>query len=156
MNWDRIRGQWGNFKGRAREKWERLSNDDLEVIKGKRNLLVEKLREVYGLAKAEAERQVSEFGRTAGSAVAGAARKAKRSGKVALSTAKKAGRAALGLALDAASAGLDKVRGLMIPESKQGKTVSRASQGRARRKKAKGPGTSQGMKRPQPRRKTPG
>jgi uncharacterized protein YjbJ (UPF0337 family) len=156
MNWDRIKGKWGTFKGRAKEKWDRLSNDDLEVIKGKRDLLVGKLREVYGLAKKEAERQVSEFGRTAGSAVAGVAGKAKRSGKVALSAAKKAGRAALGLALDAASAGLDKVRGLMTRESKKGKTVSRASQGRARRKKARGTGASQGKKRLQPRRKTPG
>ena len=37
MNWDRIKGNWKQFKGRARRQWGRLTEDDLEVVAGKVN-----------------------------------------------------------------------------------------------------------------------
>ena len=36
MNWDRVEGNWKEFKGKAQQKWGKLTNDDLDVIEGKR------------------------------------------------------------------------------------------------------------------------
>lgn len=61
MNWDQIEGGWMQFRGKVREKWGKLTDSDLEVIKGKRDQLVGKLQQTYGIALGEAEKQVSEF-----------------------------------------------------------------------------------------------
>ena len=39
MNWDRVEGNWKEFKGKAKQKWGKLTNDDLDVIEGKRKEL---------------------------------------------------------------------------------------------------------------------
>ncbi|MGA0610924.1 CsbD family protein [Caldimonas sp. KR1-144] len=59
MNWDRIEGNWKQLKGKALEQWGRLTNDDLDVVAGRRDLLAGKIQERYGVAKDEAERQIS-------------------------------------------------------------------------------------------------
>jgi uncharacterized protein YjbJ (UPF0337 family) len=64
MNWDIIKGQWKQWKGKARAKWGKLTDDDLDVVQGQRESLVGKIQERYGIARDEAERQVDEFGRT--------------------------------------------------------------------------------------------
>lgn len=61
MNWDQMQGQWQQLKGKVRETWGRLTDDDLDVIGGKRDQLVGVLQQRYGQAKDEVERQVSEF-----------------------------------------------------------------------------------------------
>ena len=61
MNWDRIQGNWKQFKGAAKEKWGELSHDDLDIIEGRRDKLVGRVQEQYGIAKDEAERQVDEW-----------------------------------------------------------------------------------------------
>ncbi|MBT9382612.1 CsbD family protein [Pseudooceanicola sp. CBS1P-1] len=61
MNWDQIQGNWKQIKGSARTQWGKLTDDDLEVVAGRRDQLVGKVQERYGLAKEEAERQVDEF-----------------------------------------------------------------------------------------------
>jgi len=66
MNWDQIKGNWKQFTGKAKEKWGKLTDDDLQVIGGKRDQLVGKIQERYGIAKDEAERQVDDFSRTYG------------------------------------------------------------------------------------------
>ncbi|MBM3544387.1 MAG: CsbD family protein [Alphaproteobacteria bacterium] len=58
MNWDRIAGNWKQFSGKAQQQWGKLTNDDLDVVKGRRTELVGKIQERYGIAKDEAERQV--------------------------------------------------------------------------------------------------
>lgn len=58
MNWERIEGNWKQFKGRVIEQWGRLTDDDIDVIDGQSEQLVGKLQERYGIAKDEAERQV--------------------------------------------------------------------------------------------------
>lgn len=62
MNWDRIQGDWKTFKGKVRQKWGKLTDDDLERIAGKREELVGRLQKAYGIGRDEAERQVNEFG----------------------------------------------------------------------------------------------
>jgi uncharacterized protein YjbJ (UPF0337 family) len=63
MNWDRIEGNWKQFKGQVKEGWGKLTDDDMSVINGKRDQLVGKIQERYGCAKDEAERQVDEWER---------------------------------------------------------------------------------------------
>ena len=61
MNWDQVEGKWKQYAGSVREKWGKLTNDDLTVIGGKREQLVGRIQERYGIAKDEAEKQVDEF-----------------------------------------------------------------------------------------------
>lgn len=64
MNWDQMEGKWKQVMGRAKEKWAKLTDDDLQLISGKRDQLVGRIQERYGIAKEDAERQVDEFART--------------------------------------------------------------------------------------------
>jgi uncharacterized protein YjbJ (UPF0337 family) len=59
MNWDRIEGNWKHFKGNAKRHWVKLSDEELEVVAGKRDQLTGKIQEVYGVSKEIAEKQVS-------------------------------------------------------------------------------------------------
>jgi uncharacterized protein YjbJ (UPF0337 family) len=61
MNWDRIEGNWKQLKGKAKQKWGNLTDDDLDVIEGKRDELAGRLQARYGLAKDEANRQIDEW-----------------------------------------------------------------------------------------------
>jgi uncharacterized protein YjbJ (UPF0337 family) len=58
MNWDRVEGNWKQFKGKARQQWGKLTDDDLDVIEGKRTELSGKLQARYGYAKDEAEKNI--------------------------------------------------------------------------------------------------
>jgi len=64
MNWDQIEGKWKQYSGKAKEKWGKLTNDDLDVIRGRRDQLIGKIQERYGIIKQEAEKQVDEFMRS--------------------------------------------------------------------------------------------
>ena len=66
MDWNRIEGNWKQFGGSVKEKWGKLTDDDLQFVDGKREQLVGRIQERYGIAKEEAERQVDEFSRTYG------------------------------------------------------------------------------------------
>jgi uncharacterized protein YjbJ (UPF0337 family) len=61
MNWDTIEGQWKQFKGRAKQAWSKLTDDDLANLNGKREQLAGKIQERYGIQKQEAERQIDEW-----------------------------------------------------------------------------------------------
>jgi uncharacterized protein YjbJ (UPF0337 family) len=61
MNWDRIEGNWKTFKGQVQQQWGKLTNDDLDIISGQREELVGRIQNTYGLARDEAERQVTEW-----------------------------------------------------------------------------------------------
>jgi len=61
MNWDRIEGNWKQFKGGVKEQWGKLTDDDFDVIAGKRDKLVGRIQERYGIAKDDASRQVDDW-----------------------------------------------------------------------------------------------
>jgi uncharacterized protein YjbJ (UPF0337 family) len=61
MNWDQAEGKWKQVKGSLKERWGKLTNDDLDLIAGKRDKLVGKLQERYGIAKEDAEKQCDEW-----------------------------------------------------------------------------------------------
>jgi uncharacterized protein YjbJ (UPF0337 family) len=63
MNWDRVEGNWKQLKGNVRERWGKLTNDDLDVIAGNRDQLVGKIQERYGIAKDRAEEQLKAWER---------------------------------------------------------------------------------------------
>jgi len=58
MNEDTLKGQWTQLKGRVREQWGKLTDDDLDQIQGRTEQLVGKIQERYGVARDEASRQV--------------------------------------------------------------------------------------------------
>lgn len=61
MNWDIISGRWTEMKGKLRSKWGKLTDDDVEVIAGKKDVLIGRLQQRYGLDKEEAERDVDRW-----------------------------------------------------------------------------------------------
>ena len=61
MNRDRLEGKWTQFRGRMRERWGRLTDDQLSVVAGKHNQLAGRHQEQYGINKEDAERQLKQF-----------------------------------------------------------------------------------------------
>jgi uncharacterized protein YjbJ (UPF0337 family) len=57
MNWDQVEGKWKQLTGSARERWGKLTDDDIQTLTGQKDQLVGKIQERYGIAKAEAEKQ---------------------------------------------------------------------------------------------------
>lgn len=63
MNSDRIAGNWKQLTGKVKEQWGKLTDDDMTVVEGKRDQLVGRIQERYGIAKDKAEEQVAEWER---------------------------------------------------------------------------------------------
>ena len=61
MNWDRIEGNWKQFKGGIKERWGNLTDDQLAELSGQRDQLAGKIQEVYGLTRDEAEKQLADW-----------------------------------------------------------------------------------------------
>jgi uncharacterized protein YjbJ (UPF0337 family) len=61
MNWEQLEGNWMQAKGKVKEKWGKLTDDDLTVAAGKRDILAGKIQERYGMAKQQAEKEVDLF-----------------------------------------------------------------------------------------------
>jgi uncharacterized protein YjbJ (UPF0337 family) len=59
--WDQIAGAWKQMRGEVRKQWGKLTDDDLEQIKGQRDLMIGKIQQRYGIAREEAERQLDEW-----------------------------------------------------------------------------------------------
>lgn len=63
MNWDTAKGNWTELKGKIKEQWGALTDDDLDRMDGKREQLIGQIQQRYGCARDEAERQVSSWER---------------------------------------------------------------------------------------------
>jgi len=61
MNWDIVEGNWKQFNGKVKAQWGKLTDDQLDVISGKRIELAGKIQEAYGITKDEAEKQIKDF-----------------------------------------------------------------------------------------------
>jgi uncharacterized protein YjbJ (UPF0337 family) len=61
MNWDQLEGQWKDLKGQIKGKWAKLTDDDYQAIAGKKDRLVGKLQERYGIEKEKAEDELNGF-----------------------------------------------------------------------------------------------
>jgi uncharacterized protein YjbJ (UPF0337 family) len=58
MNSDQMEGKWKQLSGAAKQQWGKLTDDDLTVIAGRRDQLIGKIQERYGIAMEEAQKQV--------------------------------------------------------------------------------------------------
>lgn len=61
MNSDQFQGKWKQMKGSVKERWGKLTDDDVDIINGQNDQLVGKIQEKYGIAKEEAQKQVEEW-----------------------------------------------------------------------------------------------
>jgi uncharacterized protein YjbJ (UPF0337 family) len=61
MDWNRVEGNWKQVKGRVKEKWGKLTDDDLTTINGHRDQLEGKIQERYGVAKDQAKKQIDDW-----------------------------------------------------------------------------------------------
>lgn len=61
MNWNRIEGNWDQFRGQIQAQWGKLTNDDLDVIEGNRKQLSGKIQERYGKAEDEVDREIDDW-----------------------------------------------------------------------------------------------
>jgi uncharacterized protein YjbJ (UPF0337 family) len=61
MNWDRVEGNWKEFKGKAKQQWGKLTDDDMTRLSGKKDELSGKIQERYGYSKDQADRELDEW-----------------------------------------------------------------------------------------------
>lgn len=61
MNWNQIEGNWKQLKGNAKQQWGKLTEDQLDVIAGKREHLAGVIQEAYGVTREVAEQQLAEW-----------------------------------------------------------------------------------------------
>jgi uncharacterized protein YjbJ (UPF0337 family) len=64
MNSDTLKGKWKELKGVAKERWGRLTDNDLEAVDGQLDQLIGKVQQRYGIARDEAQKQVDEWKET--------------------------------------------------------------------------------------------
>ena len=61
MDWNRVEGNWKQVKGKIKEKWGMLTDDDLDVINGRRDQLEGKIQERYGFAKEHVRKDIDDW-----------------------------------------------------------------------------------------------
>ncbi|MEO7031827.1 MAG: CsbD family protein [Herbaspirillum sp.] len=61
MNWNVIEGDWTQYKSQVKAQWSKLSNDNLDIIAGKRDQLLGQIQKSYGIVQEEAEQEVAAF-----------------------------------------------------------------------------------------------
>jgi uncharacterized protein YjbJ (UPF0337 family) len=61
MDWDRIEGNWKQFRGKVKEQWGKLTDDEIDRVEGRRDQLEGKIQERYGYAKDQTRKEVDEW-----------------------------------------------------------------------------------------------
>lgn len=61
MNWDRVEGNWKQLKGKVRQQWGKITDDQLDTIAGNRDQLAGRIQETYGVTRDDADRQVRDW-----------------------------------------------------------------------------------------------
>jgi uncharacterized protein YjbJ (UPF0337 family) len=61
MDWNRVEGNWKQVKGKVKEKWGKLTDDDLDVVAGHRDQLEGKIQERYGIAKDQVRKDIDDW-----------------------------------------------------------------------------------------------
>jgi uncharacterized protein YjbJ (UPF0337 family) len=59
--WDKIQGNWKQFTGDVKQRWGKLTDDEIMQVNGQREQLEGRIQERYGIAREEARRQVDEW-----------------------------------------------------------------------------------------------
>ena len=63
MNSDQFEGKWKQLKGQVKQRWGKLTDDDITALKGKKNELIGRIQERYGISKEQAEQETEEWAR---------------------------------------------------------------------------------------------
>ena len=71
MNWDQVQGSWAQVKGKLREEWGKLTDQDIENIRGKKDQLIGALTQRYGIEKEKASLEVDRWVATLRDKIAG-------------------------------------------------------------------------------------
>ncbi|MEJ0062671.1 MAG: CsbD family protein [Alphaproteobacteria bacterium] len=66
MNREQAEGNWNQFKGKVKETWGKLTDDDIALLEGKRDKFFGRLQEAHGVAREEGERMVKDFEKSCG------------------------------------------------------------------------------------------
>jgi uncharacterized protein YjbJ (UPF0337 family) len=61
MNWEQIKGNWTQVKGRVKQQWVELTDDNMTRIEGYRDELLDRLQARYGYGKERAEEEVRQW-----------------------------------------------------------------------------------------------
>src|SRR5207253_2801542 len=61
MDWNQVEGNWKEVKGKVKQKWAKLTDDDLADINGQRDQLEGRLQKRYGYAKDQARKDVDDW-----------------------------------------------------------------------------------------------
>jgi uncharacterized protein YjbJ (UPF0337 family) len=61
MNWTLAENNWNQFRGTVKARWFKFTDEQLDVIGGKRPQLLSKIQEIYGVNRADAEREIKAF-----------------------------------------------------------------------------------------------
>jgi uncharacterized protein YjbJ (UPF0337 family) len=61
MDWKGIEGNWKRFRCKVKDKWGKLTNDDLDVINGRRDRLEDKIQQRYGFATDHVSKEVDDW-----------------------------------------------------------------------------------------------
>ncbi len=61
MNWDQLQSKWMQMRGPLRHRWGRLTEEDLDVINGQRDVFISRVQERYSVDKAEAQQRIEEW-----------------------------------------------------------------------------------------------
>ncbi len=61
MNWDQVEGKWMQYRGQAKQQWSNLTDSDLDQIAGKRDVLLGRLQQRYGILREDAQKKVEEW-----------------------------------------------------------------------------------------------
>jgi uncharacterized protein YjbJ (UPF0337 family) len=61
LSWDRVEAGWKQLKGKVQKQWGKLTDDDFDVIAGRREELAGRIQERYAIEKAEADRQIEDW-----------------------------------------------------------------------------------------------
>ena len=61
MNWTQIEGRWKELKGDVRTKWAKLTDDDVEMVGGKKDKLLGRLEQLYGRKREDLETEVDQW-----------------------------------------------------------------------------------------------
>ena len=61
MNRDTLKGQWMQLKGKVRQQWGQLTDDEIDQVQGNAEMLIGRIQERYGHSREEAEREVDRW-----------------------------------------------------------------------------------------------
>jgi uncharacterized protein YjbJ (UPF0337 family) len=61
MNWDQVEGKWKQLKGSAKQQWAKLTDDDLTYMGGKKDQIVGRIQERYGITREQAQKEADDW-----------------------------------------------------------------------------------------------